>query len=246
MQSFPLKLKYVCLFTYKALTSDYTSDYFFKRYVILMDRSFFPPIEWVHENGGEWLHFVIILPSPQVKPSDSQPEPWYEIRFHIKKKQKRTFCFPSVSITQLNLQKRISLASQTLMNSPGIHNRWSIRVWKWFLKMCSWPRFWFFLSVRKGSYTTNGGLELYHYVDQSLAVDAILPGTHVSSEGISTHTVILNKLRAPQAIYILLWCKFAVGIEMSQLSVQLGFFSLKTNSYQAVCHTNERKYLLVE
>lgn len=108
-----MKLKYVCLFTYKALTSNYTSDYFFKRYVILMDQSFFPPLitflyfyQRGHENGGEWLHFVIILLSPQVKPSDSQPEPRYEIRFHIKKKQKGAFCFPSVSITQLNLQKK--------------------------------------------------------------------------------------------------------------------------------------------
>lgn len=66
-----MKLKYVCLFTYKALTSDYTSDYFFKRYVILMDQSFFPPLitflyfyQRGHENGGEWLHFVIIFAEP--------------------------------------------------------------------------------------------------------------------------------------------------------------------------------------
>lgn len=157
-----------------------------------MDQSFSPPLitflyfyQHGHKNGGEWLHFVIILPSPQVKFSDSQPEPCYEIRFHIKKKQKGTFCFPSVSITQLNLQKSlpwISLAPQTLMNSPGIL-RWSIQVWKRFLKMQSLPHFLFFLSVRKGSFPTNGWLELYHYVDQSRAIDAILPGTRVSSEG---------------------------------------------------------------
>lgn len=60
MQSFPFNLKKVCLFTYKALTSNYTSDYFFKRYVILMDQSFFHPLiaflyfyQSCHENGGE-------------------------------------------------------------------------------------------------------------------------------------------------------------------------------------------------
>lgn len=86
----------------------------------------------------------------------------------------------------------------------------------------------FFLRTRRGSFVTNAWLEPCHYAALSLTLDAIFTwNTRFSRRSadcprgsILPHTVILHKLRSPQAIYILLWCEFAVGIEMSQLSAR--------------------------